>query len=140
MRWVESITKEEWEKIDQVIAKHQGRHGALIPVLKETQDDLRIPSQKCPAPHCRGTSSFVFPSLRGGLLLCLFHHHPKRQAHHPGLPGNGLLCQRKQTDPWTISKENLDVEGRRNHKRSKILSGSGSMPRMLQLGPGDCHR
>jgi NADH-quinone oxidoreductase subunit E len=38
MRWVESITSEEWEKIDQVIAKYKGRHGALIPVLKETQD------------------------------------------------------------------------------------------------------
>jgi NADH:ubiquinone oxidoreductase subunit E len=38
MRWVESINKEEWEKIDQVIAKYKGRHGALIPVLKETQD------------------------------------------------------------------------------------------------------
>jgi NADH-quinone oxidoreductase subunit E len=38
MRWVESVTKEEWEKIDQVIAKYQGRHGALIPVLKETQE------------------------------------------------------------------------------------------------------
>ncbi len=38
MRWTESITKEEWEKIDQVIAKYQGRHGSLIPVLKETQE------------------------------------------------------------------------------------------------------
>jgi NADH:ubiquinone oxidoreductase subunit E len=38
MRWVETITLEEWEKIDQVIAKHRGRHGALIPVLKETQE------------------------------------------------------------------------------------------------------
>jgi NADH-quinone oxidoreductase subunit E len=38
MRWVESVTKEEWEKIDQVIAKYRGRQGALIPVLKETQD------------------------------------------------------------------------------------------------------
>jgi len=38
MRRVDSITKEEWEKIDQVIAKYKGRHGALIPVLKETQD------------------------------------------------------------------------------------------------------
>lgn len=38
MRWTESITKEEWEKIDQVIAKYQGEHGALIPVLKETQE------------------------------------------------------------------------------------------------------
>jgi NADH:ubiquinone oxidoreductase subunit E len=38
MRWVESINKEEWEKIDQVIAKYKGGHGALIPVLKETQD------------------------------------------------------------------------------------------------------
>ena len=38
MRFVETITKEEWEKIDEVIAKHKGRYGALIPVLKETQD------------------------------------------------------------------------------------------------------
>ncbi len=38
MRLVETITKEEWEKIDEVIGKYQGRHGALIPVLKEIQD------------------------------------------------------------------------------------------------------
>ena len=38
MRLVEPITKEEWEKIDEVIAKHKGRYGALIPVLKEAQD------------------------------------------------------------------------------------------------------
>jgi len=38
MKWVESITKEQWEKIDQVIANYKAKHGALIPVLKETQD------------------------------------------------------------------------------------------------------
>ena len=38
MRWVDTITKEEFEKIDQVIATYKGRHGALIPVLKEVQD------------------------------------------------------------------------------------------------------
>ena len=38
MRLAEPITKEEWEKIDQVISNYKGRHGALIPVLKETQD------------------------------------------------------------------------------------------------------
>ena len=38
MRLVETITKQEWEKVDQVIAKYKGRHGALIPALKETQD------------------------------------------------------------------------------------------------------
>jgi len=38
MRLVEPITTEEWERIDQVIGKYQGRHGALIPVLKEVQD------------------------------------------------------------------------------------------------------
>ncbi|MGQ9646485.1 MAG: NADH-quinone oxidoreductase subunit NuoE [Thermodesulfobacteriota bacterium] len=38
MRLVENITKEEWEKIDEVIARYKGKHGALIPVLKETQD------------------------------------------------------------------------------------------------------
>jgi len=38
MRWADTITKEEFEKIDQVIARYRGRHGALIPVLKEAQD------------------------------------------------------------------------------------------------------
>lgn len=38
MRWTEPITKEEFEKIDQVINKYEGKHGTLIPVLKETQD------------------------------------------------------------------------------------------------------
>ena len=38
MRLAEPITKEEWEKIDEVIARYKGKHGALIPVLKETQD------------------------------------------------------------------------------------------------------
>jgi len=38
MGLVETITKEEWEKIDEVIARYKGKHGALIPVLKETQD------------------------------------------------------------------------------------------------------
>jgi len=38
MRWVEEISREEWEKIDQAIGKYKGRHGALIPVLKEVQD------------------------------------------------------------------------------------------------------
>lgn len=38
MRWVDTVTKEDFEKIDQVIAKYKGRYGALIPVLKEVQD------------------------------------------------------------------------------------------------------
>jgi len=38
MRRVDLITTEEWDKIDQVIAKYRDRHGALIPALKETQD------------------------------------------------------------------------------------------------------
>jgi len=38
MRWVETITKEKWERVDQTIARYKGRHGALIPVLKEVQD------------------------------------------------------------------------------------------------------
>ncbi len=38
MRWIEEISREEWEKIDLVIDKYKSRHGALIPVLKEVQD------------------------------------------------------------------------------------------------------
>ncbi len=38
MRWVETISKEEWERVEQVISRYRGRPGALIPVLKEVQD------------------------------------------------------------------------------------------------------
>jgi NADH:ubiquinone oxidoreductase subunit E len=38
MRLLETITKQEWEKIDEVIARHKGSHGALIPALKEVQE------------------------------------------------------------------------------------------------------
>ncbi len=38
MQLVETISKEEWQRIDEVIARYQGKHGALIPVLKETQE------------------------------------------------------------------------------------------------------
>lgn len=32
------ITPEEWEKIDQIIAEHKEKSGALIPVLQQIQD------------------------------------------------------------------------------------------------------
>ena len=38
MRWAQEISREEWEKIDQVINRYRERYGALIPVLKEVQD------------------------------------------------------------------------------------------------------
>jgi NADH:ubiquinone oxidoreductase subunit E len=38
MRWAEEISREEWEKIDQVIDRFKNRQGILIPVLKEVQD------------------------------------------------------------------------------------------------------
>jgi len=38
MRLVEEISREEWEKIDQVIIRYKKRQGILIPVLKEVQD------------------------------------------------------------------------------------------------------
>ena len=38
MRWIEDISREEWERIDLVINKYKNQHGALIPVLKEVQD------------------------------------------------------------------------------------------------------
>jgi NADH:ubiquinone oxidoreductase subunit E len=38
MRGVAEIPRSDWEKIDEVIDRYQGRHGSLIPVLKEVQD------------------------------------------------------------------------------------------------------
>ena len=37
-RQLDIVGIEELEKIDRVIAKYKGRHGSLIPVLKESQD------------------------------------------------------------------------------------------------------
>jgi NADH:ubiquinone oxidoreductase subunit E len=38
MRFVEEISRQEWEKVDQVIDRYRRRQGILIPVLKEVQD------------------------------------------------------------------------------------------------------
>jgi NADH:ubiquinone oxidoreductase subunit E len=35
---VDVVGIDELEKIDRVVAKYKGRHGSLIPVLKESQD------------------------------------------------------------------------------------------------------
>ncbi len=37
-RLVDTLSFEELKKIDQVIAKYNGKHGSLIPALKESQD------------------------------------------------------------------------------------------------------
>jgi NADH:ubiquinone oxidoreductase subunit E len=38
LRLVDTVSFEEMTKIDQVIEKYKGRHGSLIPALKESQD------------------------------------------------------------------------------------------------------
>ncbi len=37
-RVIDTLSIEELERIDQVVAKYKGRHGSLIPALKESQD------------------------------------------------------------------------------------------------------
>jgi len=38
IRLVDTVSYEDMRKIDQVIAKYKGKHGSLIPALKESQD------------------------------------------------------------------------------------------------------
>ena len=37
-RWIDTVSAEDLKKVDQVIARYRGRHGSLIPALKESQD------------------------------------------------------------------------------------------------------
>jgi NADH:ubiquinone oxidoreductase subunit E len=37
-RRIDTLSVNELERIDQVIARYRGRHGSLIPALKESQD------------------------------------------------------------------------------------------------------
>ena len=37
-RLVDTVSFEQLEKVDQVIARYKGKHGSLIPALKESQD------------------------------------------------------------------------------------------------------
>ena len=37
-RLVDTVSPEELKKVDQVIAGYKGKHGSLIPALKESQD------------------------------------------------------------------------------------------------------
>ena len=38
LRLVDTVSFEELQKVDQVITKYKGKHGSLIPTLKESQD------------------------------------------------------------------------------------------------------
>jgi NADH-quinone oxidoreductase subunit E len=38
LRLVDTVSSEELKKVDQVIARYKGKHGSLIPALKESQD------------------------------------------------------------------------------------------------------
>jgi len=37
-RLVDTVSSEQLDKVDQVIARYKGKHGSLIPTLKESQD------------------------------------------------------------------------------------------------------
>jgi len=37
-RLVDKLSPEELDKIDDIVSKYRGRHGSLIPALKESQD------------------------------------------------------------------------------------------------------
>jgi len=37
-RLVDTVSSEQLDKVDQVIARYKGKHGSLIPALKESQD------------------------------------------------------------------------------------------------------
>ena len=37
-RLVDTVSSDELKKVDQVIARYKGKHGSLIPALKESQD------------------------------------------------------------------------------------------------------
>ena len=37
-RLVDTVSSEQLDKVDQVIARYTGKHGSLIPALKESQD------------------------------------------------------------------------------------------------------
>jgi NADH:ubiquinone oxidoreductase subunit E len=45
-RVIETLSAEEFKKVDQIITKYKGRHRAVISVLKETQDICRYFLQK----------------------------------------------------------------------------------------------
>ena len=105
MRWVETITKEEWEKIDQVIAKHRGRHGALIPVLKETQEICGYLPAEIQRRVADGLE--ISPSMVYGVVSFYSFFTMKPRGKHVVRVCLGTACYVKRSDEimQNLSKE-----------------------------------
>ena len=80
------------EGIDKAEEKYSGHEGALIMVLHEAQEiygylpeDLQF--------YIAGKMGIPIAEVSG---VVFFHNKKERQAYDPSMPGNCLLCKRRQ--------------------------------------------
>ncbi len=121
MRWAEEISREEWERIDQVIGKYQGRHGALIPVLKEVQDICGYLPKKVQHRIAQGLhlpSSQVYGVVS---FYAFFTTIPRGKYIIRVCLGNGLLCERAPNRSWTIFRGNSRWKWEGSHGTGNFL-------------------
>ena len=94
---LKEFSPEQVAKLNEIISKHKGKPGGLIPVLEEAQVALEFLPISVQKKIAEGFKSAVEPCLRSCYLLFFFYHDPARQTYRARLSGNGLLCPRRQS-------------------------------------------
>ena len=122
-------TKEQEEKLLEMIRAHKGEKGALMPILQQAQDIygyLPIEVQKI-------ISDTNGADLRCCDILCTVCAAAEREISYLRLSGDRMLCKRFRPDLRQITGSTPDP-GWRVYSGWQILIGSLPLHRRLWLG------
>ena len=130
---LKEFTSEQVDKLNKIISKHKGKPGGLIPVLEEAQvalEYLPISVQKKIASGLNLPLSRVYGVVT---FYSFFHHDSTRQTHCSRLPGNSLLCPRRQGHLRNDEKQFGITEGETTADQN-VHSGNSTMSGSLRSG------
>ena len=130
-------TKEQEQKLIELIAAHKGQRGALMPVLQGAQEIygyLPIEVQKLVAQHLEIPLEEVY-----GVVYFLFsvYSEPQRQIQNFCLPGHRLLRQgfRRRVRPswanvWASRRGECTNDGKFSLEACRCIGACGLAPVM----------
>lgn len=132
-------TKEQEQKLIELIAAHKGQRGALMPVLQGAQEIygyLPIEVQKLVAQHLDIPLEEVYGV---STFYSQFTLNPKGKYQNFCLPGYRLLCQRFRRCIRQTGRMPGDP-GWRMHQRRQIFPGGLPLHRRVRPGAGYDHQ
>ena len=140
MRWVEirSPKRNGEKKIDQVIARYQGRHGCEDPLLKETQEICGYLPKNVQHRIAEGLS-LSSSQVYGVVSFYAFFTTIPRGKHIIRVC-LGTACYVKGSKQILDNPKRTRCRSGGDHTRPEIFSGSSAMPWSLRFGSGHGHR